>query len=297
MTGTALDMAERLKTTSLKQMALDVYLANTTPLPKTLYLSDIMKLFAKIAKPDLPKDLAYEPIFNEDAPVLPRPQAQFLWVDGGANTVRYATSYHCRLSLDYGSGIALLGGGDDIKTKTSPIIFPTVLDYDTTYRAAVQAVNDWGVGEWRWTEFTTYDNPKGGSSSGTGTGSGTPTPHPKGILFWNCDVTSVSAGVIEHQPVCFWLFDLTSGQKSSQSVPAGDGSTPCGPNQSNAALTIPSSSFSITSGHNYRWAVVKPGDGQCLDPTDPNSSVTVVMTSGFTAGNDAPIPVNWTNAG
>jgi hypothetical protein len=294
----ALDMGKRLGAKSLRQMAQDISLARAVALPKPLTLRAIMKLFAPLATPDPPKNLAYNPVFNEDAPVLPRPQARFQWVDSEPKTVRSATRYRCRLSLDYGSGIALIGPEDDFWTTDTNVIFQTVLDYDTTFRAAVLAANDWGASEWKYIEFTTYDNPNGGSNSGPG--GNTPTvPHPSGLAFWNCDVTSVDSGVVEHQPVCFVLTDLTNGAKGHQVVQPGyNTGEGCGPGTSNPAFQLPTAGLpGLVKGHKYQWVVIKPADASCGDSSDPDSMAAVVATGTFILGSDPVLIVNWTNAG
>ena len=295
---TALDMAKRLKQKSLTQVAFEVALLNHVALPKPLSLLAVMKLFAKVAVPEPPKNLVNEFKFPTESPTLSPIFSDVTWVDAGAKTFRHATRYRCRIALIYDGDDTAVLNENDSWTNSTEIVFQNELNFDTEYKASIIAWNDWGQSEWSWIKFETYDNPNPPSK---GPGHPPPPPaekKPSGILFWNCDTTSVSQGDIEHLPVYFWLFDLTAGTNWNQEVDAGyNDAGSCGPNFTNAQIVIPSSSTtSIVAGHKYQWKIVKPSNAGCGNTNDPNNSGCVVASGTFTAGNDAALVLPWANS-
>lgn len=171
---TALDMAQRLKQKSLRQIALEVAILNHAPVPQPVSLREIMKLFANVAKPEVPVNLAIDVKYPIDSPTLSPMFADFSWTDSGAKTFRYATRYRCRLSVGYGSGYADIGGEADLWTTYTETPFQIELNFDTDYKASVFAWNDWGQSEWAWHKFHSADNPNPPSQSP----GQTPPPQP-----------------------------------------------------------------------------------------------------------------------
>jgi hypothetical protein len=286
---TALDMAKRLNQPSLRKIAEEVAVLNHVPIPKPPTLLQIMKLFAKIAAPEPPSHVANELLFPDTSPTLSPIHSLVTWNDPGAKTFRFATYYRCRISVLYDGGSAQLNSSDNW-TRDRFMGFQNELNFDTGYKVAIMAYNDWGASEWSWLKFTTYSNPN--PKSGPGPSQPAPTtPHPSGFLFWNCDVT----GVGEHLDVYFWLFDLSTGQSWNWFVPAdydASGTCPSG----SAQIVIPSTStITLVEGHNYTWIVVKPDNEGCGGNNDPHNSACTVAGSNFTAGGDPAIAYTWTN--
>jgi hypothetical protein len=294
---TPLDMATRLKQKSLRSIAAEVALLNHVSLPSPLSLREIMRLFANVAKPEMPTNLINQFQYPVTSPTLSPIFSDFTWIDAGAKTFRYATRYRCRLSVGYDSSYAAIGGDADVWAASTETVFEVPLKFDTDYKASVYAWNDWGQSEWHWLTFHTYDDPNPPSQ---GPGQSPPPPkaqQPSGIEFWNCDVTSIGPGQVEHLPVYFWLFDLSAGTRWSQLVEPGyNADASCGPGVTNVQVVIPSSSTtSIMKGHEYQWEVVKPSNVGCDNSNDPDSADCVVEWGKFTAGDDAPLVVSWSN--
>ena len=288
---TALDMAQRLKQQSLRQIATEVALLNHTPIPQPLSLLAIMKLFANVAKPEIPANLANEFKFPIESPTLSPIFSDISWTDPGAKTFRYATRYRCKLSVGYSGGYADIGGDADLWTTDTDAVFEVPLNFDTDYKASVYAWNEWGASEWRWLKLHTYDNPNP-PSHGPGQSPPPPKPQePSGLQFWNCDAS------VNPSSVYFWLLDLTAGTPGKYwQVAPGYNKGSCGPGLTDAQLTIPSASTgSLVTGNEYQWKVVVPDRPGCGGNNDPDNPYCIAASDTFTAGNDASLPIPWSN--
>src|ERR1700748_475654 len=124
---TALDMAKRLKQKSLTQVAIEVALLNHVALPKPLSLLAVMKLFAKVAVPEPPKNLVNEFKFPTESPTLSPIFSDVTWVDAGAKTFRHATRYRCRIALIYDGDDTAVLNENDSWTNSTEIVFHTDL--------------------------------------------------------------------------------------------------------------------------------------------------------------------------
>jgi len=286
---TALDMAKRLDQQSIRKIAVEVAGLNLVPLPKPLSLLQIMKLFANIAKPEPPANVRNNFLYPTESPTLSPIHSEVTWTDPGAKTFRYATHYRGRISVLDNSGSTRLTAKDNWTTDRETV-FQDQLNFDTGYKVAIMAYNEWGNSEWSWLKFSTYSNPN--PSQGPGTSPPPPaTPKPGGFLFWNCDVSGVGI----HLDVYFWLFDLTANTYWYQLVPSGyDSSGTCGDGPPQIVIPSPGTTL-LTAGHNYRWIVVKPDNEGCGGNNDPNNAGCVVATGTFTAGSDPATGYTWTN--
>lgn len=287
-----LDMARRLNQTSLRQIAAHVAVLTHTSVPHPSSLREIMALFATVARPEKVKNI--QPSGNYSSGTLALPVS---WSDPGANTFRYATRFHVVMdgvghqALDTWSTSHFVPEND----AQQALVAQEGLQDAHRYYPMIQAWNDWGGSEWNYSHFDV------GSVPASGSGNPPPAPQtqqkPSGIFFWNCDTTSVSAGDVEHLPVYFWLFNLTARSNWNQLVEPGyNDSGSCGPSFTDPEITIPSPSTTmLVAGDEYRWMIVKPNNPGC-DGNDPDNSACVAATGTFTAGEDAPLILPWSNA-
>ena len=285
--GTALDMAKRLKQQSLRQIAGEVAALNLTPVPHPLSLRELLKLFANLAKPEVPTNLINEWLYPTTSPTLSPIFSDFKWTDPGAKSFRYATRYHCRLLLSYGSGYVIINNDTDVWTTSTEQVFETPLNFDTDYKASVRAWNEWGQSEWAWIKLHTYSNPNPQPSPPPKPKPQPPPQNPSEIDFWNCDVDKLQA--------LFWLLDESApgSQWKSWTVDSGyNEAGSCGPGSSQP-LTIP-----LTAGHQYFWAIVIPGGANCDGNTDPDGDCWVWGNNmpgdaPLTAGSGGKLPLQY----
>jgi hypothetical protein len=270
MQQSPLDMAKRLKQSSLRKIAAEVANLNHVPVPQPLTLRGIMELFAIVAKPKDPKIIELYNFGRID------------WEDAGAGTFRFATLYHAKFEMH-------LNGewerGWDGWTSDTAWVSQGQLSYDTDWRAGVVAWNEWGHSDLKWTDtFNTGDNPNPPPPS-----PGPPppkVPHPSGIQFYNCDYTPV--GDTPHLPVLFQLRNVTANGSWQfwQIEPGYDASGLCGLSSQLPPFTVPG----LMAGDTYEWVITKPDDPDCMDsstqPTDP-SHCPVLGPGTVTIGSDA----------
>jgi hypothetical protein len=287
--GTTLDMAKRLKQHSLRAMAAEVAALSLTPVHHPISLREILTLFAKIAKPEPPKDLINEWIFPVTSPTLSPIFADLKWTDAGAKSFRYATRYRCRIAVGFGSGYAGLLDKDEWTTDTENV-FQVPLNFDSDYKESVMAWNEWGQSEWAWIKTHTYSNPNPPPQPSPSPPPPPPrAPEPNAIKFWNCDTTGE-----DHLEVFFWLQDLTAGT-GWQSAPVDSGYTSggCG-----ASYSGPQYTTSLVAGHQYLFAVVKPGGPNCDGSNDPNGDCWVMGNNRegdvpLKAGHDGALSIQY----
>ena len=195
--GTPLDMAKRLNEKSLRKIAVEVALLSHTAVTHPLSLREIMKLFASVAKPEVPRDLqAAASLFDGTTQVGPY-FVNASWRDGGKGSFRYANRFHFKLSF-------IIDGSPtevwDQWTTYGGLPGSPALAYDTDYKAAVLASNEWGLREWAWAKFSTGSDPNAPSPGPGPSHPPQPQPKPSGIQFWNCDASANPSSVY------FWLF-------------------------------------------------------------------------------------------
>src|SRR5215470_16748061 len=94
---TALDMAQRLHQQSLRTIASVVAAADFGTPIFPLSLREILKLFAKMAKPETPNHLQ-----PDGGTYSYQPGLRMHWADAGAGTYRFATRFHFRLQRQFG---------------------------------------------------------------------------------------------------------------------------------------------------------------------------------------------------
>src|SRR5689334_17226660 len=93
---TTRDMAQRLNQTSLRAIAKIVAAYNLTTPTFPLSVRDILKLFAKVAKPNTPDHLQ-----PADGTYSYQGGLRLHWSDAGAGTFRFATRFHFRLQREF----------------------------------------------------------------------------------------------------------------------------------------------------------------------------------------------------
>jgi hypothetical protein len=263
-----LDMAKRLKQTSLRKIAAEVANLNHIPIAQPLSLREIMKLFAIVAKP---KDPKITQIYNF---------GRIDWEDAGAGTFRFATLYHAEFEMQIDGDWE---AGWDGWTFDTAWVSQGQLSYDTDWRAGVVAWNEWGHSDLNWSDsFNTGSNPSPSPPS-----PGPPpthVPHPSGIQFYNCDNSS---GDTPHLPVLFHLRNVTANGQWQfwQIEPGYDTSGTCGLDSQLGPFTVPG----LSAGDTYEWVVTKPEDPDCMDsstePTDP-AHCPVLGPGTITIGSD-----------
>jgi hypothetical protein len=254
MQQSPLDMAKRLKQTSLRKIAAEVAHLNDIPVPQPLSLRKLLALFANVAKPKVPD---VTDIFNF---------GRVDWKDAGAGTFRFATLYHAKFQMEVDGDWFLAYSG---WTTDTAWVTQEPLGYDLNCKTAVVAWNEWGHSDTNWISFTSGDNPNPPQPSPK------PTPppqgpHPSGIQFYNCGDTPMSEN--PHLPVLFHLRNVTTnGAWQFWQINSGyDASGACGTASESGPFTVPG----LTEGDTYQWVVTMPDDPECSDsstgPTDPN---------------------------
>jgi hypothetical protein len=278
MQQSPLDIAKRLKFTSLRKIAAEVAHLNHIPVPPSFSLSELLKLFANVARPKVPDIVEIYNFGRVD------------WKDAGAGTFRYATLYHAKFQMNVGGQ---WHAGWDGWTSDMAWVTQGQLSYDTDWRVTVIAWNEWGHSDTKWTDaFNTGDNPNAPSPPPAPNPPPSHQQHPSGIQFYNCDYTPV--GDNPHLPVLFHLRNVTkNGIWQFWQVDAGyDASNTCGLGSQIAPFTVPG----LTAGDTYDWIVTKPDDPDCMDsstePTDPNHC-PVLGPGTLTIGSDVVLVLQY----
>ncbi|HUI84646.1 MAG TPA: hypothetical protein VL240_10500 [Candidatus Binatia bacterium] len=274
-----LDMARRLKLTSLRKIAAEVAHLNHVPVPQPLSLSELLTLFANVAKPKVPDIVD---IYNF---------GRIDWKDASAGTFRYATLYHAKIEMNVYGWFRAYDGW----TSGFTYVASNQLPYNTDCRAAVIGWNEWGHSETTWVEFSSADNPNPSPPPPS------PTPPPQvqhysAIVFYNCDNTPPPASDKGHLPVVFHLRNVTTngGWQFWQVAPGYDTSPSgqCGQGTDSVPFTVPG----LTAGDTYEWIVTKPDDPECsdssTDPTDPNHC-PILGPGTVTIGGDIKLSLQW----
>jgi hypothetical protein len=277
MKQSPLDIARRLKLTSLRAIATEVAHLNHIPVPPSFTLTELMKLFSNVAGPKPP---IITEIYN---------WGRVDWKDASAGTFRFATLYHPNFEMYLDGDWA---PGWDGWTSDTAWLSQGQLSYDTDWRVSVVAWNEWGHSDRQWSDsFNRGDDPSKPPPS-PDPGPGPQEQHPSGIEFYNCDNTPMSD--TGHLPVLFHLRNVTTnGAWQYWNVDAGyDDNLRCGAGSILQPFTVPG----LTAGNTYEWVVTKPDDPECsdssTDPTDP-SHCPVFGPGTVTIGSDNVLVIQY----